>query len=180
MAVTAVMCAPDSHDLDVQRVLGQATSYAFDLEGALILDGAGGSLHLQATLPGVVWVWQQFQSSDGTTVRPEEPSQYTVQFFPDGTVAIQADEQHAAGTYTVDDSAIDLMITGNATAGATPGPCPPGPSSACPDRFLRQLDQVVSVVFRDGKLYLALPADAGILAFAPTPVPAPGATPAAG
>jgi heat shock protein HslJ len=180
MAVTTAMCAPDSYGLEVQRILGQATSYAFDPDGMLLLDGAGGSLRLQATLPGVVWAWQHFQSGDGTVVRPDDPSQYTVLFFPDGTVAIQADEQHVTGTYTVDGSAIDLTITGTATVVATPGPCPQGPSSACPDRFLRQLDQVVSHVFRNGQLYLALPADAGILAFAPTPVPAPRGTPAAG
>ena len=39
------------------------------------------------------------------------------------------------------------------------------------DRFLRDLDQVTSHVFRDGKLYLALPMDAGIHAFAPPPSP---------
>ena len=180
MAVTAMMCAPGSYDLAVQRVLGQASSYAFDPDGTLRLDGAGGSLHLQATLPGVIWQWQHFQSGDGTTVRPDDASQYTVQFFPDGTVAIHAEGQPATGTYTVDDSAIDLTITGDATAVTTPGACPPGASSACPARFLRQLDQVVSFVFRNGMLHLALPADAGILAFAPTPVPTPGATPAAG
>jgi hypothetical protein len=39
---------------------------------------------------------------------------------------------------------------------------------------------VLTHVFRDGKLYLALPMDAGILAFAPTSVAPPAATPAPG
>jgi hypothetical protein len=84
--------------------------------------GAGGNLRLQPTLPGVVWAWQHYQSSGGTIVRQEEPIQYTVQFFPDGTVAIDADGQHATGTCTVAGSAIDLPIPGTATAGATADP----------------------------------------------------------
>ena len=60
-----------------------------------------------------------------------------------------------------------------------------GDSAMCPsgslmERFLRDLDQVTSHVFRDGKLYLALPMDAGILAFAPTSLAPPAATPAPG
>ena len=59
--------------------------------------GAGGYLRLQPTLPGVDWAWQHFQSSDGSIVRTEEPSQYTVPFFPDGTVAIDADVSKLKG-----------------------------------------------------------------------------------
>ena len=63
-----------------------------------------GSLHLRPTLTGVRWAWQTFQGGDGTIVRPDDPSQYTVEFLPDGTLAIQADCHHATGTYTVDHS----------------------------------------------------------------------------
>jgi heat shock protein HslJ len=120
----------------------------------------------------VRWAWQTFQGSDGTIVRPDDPSQYTVEFLPDGTLAIQADCHHAVGTYTAGNSAVDLRIGESTTA-----ICPPG---ALMDRFLRDLDQVTSHVFRDGKLYLALPMDTGIHAFAPTSVAPPAATPAAG
>jgi heat shock protein HslJ len=123
-------------------------------------------------LSGVQWAWQTFQGSDDTIVRPDDPSQYTIEFLPNGTLAIQAACHHAVGTYTVDNSTVDLRI-GESTRAICP-------SGALMDRFLRDLDQVTSHVFRDGKLYLALPMDAGIHAFAPTSIAPPAATPAAG
>jgi len=172
LAVTATTCPPDSEVSRFQTILESATSYAFDPDGLLLLHGDNGSLHLRPALNGVRWVWQTFQGSDGTIVRPDDSSQYTVEFLPDGTLAIQAACDHAVGTYTVSNSTVDLRI-----AERTPAICPRG---AFMERFLRDLDQVTSHVFRDGKLYLALPMDAGIHAFAPTSVAPPAATPAAG
>ncbi len=172
LVVTTAICPPDAEDPRVQTILESATSYTFDPDGLLLLYGDNGSLHLRPTLTGVRWTWQTFQGSDDTIVRPDDPSQYTVEFLPDGTLAIQADCPHAVGTYTVDTSTVDLRIGESAAA-----ICPAG---ALMDRFLRDLDQVTSHVFRDGRLYLALPMDAGIHAFAPTPVAPPAATPAAG
>jgi heat shock protein HslJ len=172
LVVTAATCPPDSEDTRLQTILERATSYAFDPDGLLLLHGDNGSLHLRPALTGVRWAWQTFQGSDGTIVRPHDPSQYTVEFLPDGTLAIQADCTQAKGTYTVDHATMDLRI-----GERTPGICPPG---ALMDRFLRDLDQVTSHVFRNGQLYLALPMDAGILAFAPTSVAPPAATPASG
>ena len=172
LAVTTEMCPPDSEDTRIQTILERATSYTFAPDGSLLLHGDKGSLHLRPALTGVRWAWQTFQGSDDTIVRPDDPSQYTVEFLPNGTLAIQADCHHAVGTYTVDNSTVDLRIGERTTA-----ICPPG---ALMDRFLRDLDQVTSHVFRDGKLYLALPMDAGIHAFAPTSVAPPAATPAAG
>ena len=85
-------------------------------------------------------------------VRPDDPGQYTVEFLPDGTLAIQADGHPATGTFIVDHSTIDLRIDGETGAASPPG----SPT----DPFLSDLDQVASHVFRDGNLYLALPMDA--------------------
>ena len=172
LAVTTEMCPPDSEDTRIQTILESATSYTFAPDGLLLLHGDTGSLHLRPALTGVRWAWQTFQGSDDTIVRPDDPSQYTVEFLPNGTLAIQAACHHAVGTYTVDNSTVDLRI-----GGSTRAICPSG---ALMDRFLRDLDQVTSHVFRDGKLYLALPMDAGIHAFAPTSIAPPAATPAAG
>jgi heat shock protein HslJ len=172
LAVTTAMCPPDSEDTRIQTILERATSYAFDPDGLLLLHGDNGSLHLRPALTGVRWAWQTFQGGDGTIVRPDDSSQYTVEFLPDGTLAIEAACDHAVGTYTVSNSTVDLRI-----GERTPAICPPG---VLMDRFLRDLDQVTSHVFRDGKLYLALPMDAGIHAFAPTSVAPPAATPATG
>ena len=172
LRATRMRCPSASAAMRFQTILQGATSYAFDPDGLLLLHGDTGSLRLRPELTGVLWAWQTFQGGDGTMVRPDDPSQYTVAFLPDGTLAIQADGHPATGTYAVDHSTIDLRIDGE--TGAT---SPPGSPT---DRFLSDLDQVASHVFRDGNLYLALPADAGILALAPVPVVPPRATPAAG
>lgn len=172
LRTTRMRCPADAAATTFQTVLQRATSYAFDPDGRLLLHGDKGSLRLRPALAGVQWAWQTFQGGDGTMVRPEDPRQYTVTFVPDGTLAIQAGGHDATGTYTVDHSTLDLRIDGVST--------PVSPPGAQTDRFLRDLDQVASHVFRDGKLYLALPMDAGILAFAPTSVVPAAATPTAG
>ena len=172
LRATRMRCPSASAAMRFQTILQGATSYAFDPDGLLLLHGDTGSLRLRPVLTGVLWAWQTFQGGDGTMVRPDDPSQYTVAFLPDGTLAIQADGHPATGTYTVDHSTIDLRIDGETGAASPPG----SPT----DRFLSDLDQVASHVFRDGNLYLALPMDAGILAFAPTSVVPPAATPAVG
>ena len=160
LAVTTAMCPPDSHGATFQRLLEQATSYRFDPEvGALLLRGEDGVLHLQPTLPGVVWQWQGNVSSTGeVTMRPDDPSQYTVEFLPDGTLAIQADCNHATGNVILTGSQLDLQI-----GGVTEMACPPG-SLMTP--FLADLDQVVSYTIQQ-TLTLALSGGNGVMQFAP-------------
>jgi hypothetical protein len=55
--------------------------------------------------------------------------------------------------------------------------CPPDSLDA---EFARYLDEANTFVFRAGKLYLALPADAGIAEFAPVLAEDGGATPTTG
>ena len=174
LAVTTAMCPPDSADTDVPALLERATSYRFDPEvGALCCGGRKACVQLQPALTGVVWQWQDNSAAPAMSPCARMTRrQYTVEFLPDGTLAIQADCNHATGTYTVTARSSTCRSTG-----VTTPVCPPG---ALTDRFLRDLDQVTSHVFRDGKLYLALPMDAGILAFAPTSLAPAAATPAAG
>jgi heat shock protein HslJ len=173
MMSTLALCDVDSNGHNYQVILQSATKYAFDPDGFLLLSGGEGNLKLRATLPGVSWEWTEFAGGDGEIVRPEAPGQYTVEFLPAGKLAIQADCNRAMGSYTVDvdGSVIDLQV-----GGVTRAMCPPG---SLMDRFLRDLDDSSSFVFREGRLYLALPMDGGILEFVPTYVEPP-ATPAAG
>ena len=83
-------------------------------------------------------------------MRPDDPSQYTVEFLPDGTLAIQADCNHATGAYTVAGAQIDLQI-----GGVTRMACPPG---SLMDPFLADLDQVVSYTIQQT---LSLAVDGG-------------------
>jgi heat shock protein HslJ len=171
LTVTAATCPPDSEDTRVQTILESATSYAFDPDGVLLLHGDDGSLHLRPTLTGVRWAWQTFQGSDGTIVRPDDPSQYTVEFLPDGTLAIQADCNHATGNVILTGSQLDLQIRG-----VTRMACPPG-SLMTP--FLADLDQVVSYTIQQ-TLTLALWGGNGVMQFAPVVAEVATATPGTG
>lgn len=172
MRSTLMLCEPDSQGANFQVILQSATSYAFDPDGFLLLHGDKGTLRLQPELSGVRWEWQEFQGSDDTIVRPDDPGHYTVEFLPERKLAIQADCNRAVGVYSADSPKLDLRV-----GGVTRVMCPSG---SLMDRFLRDLDQVSSYVFRDGKLYLALPVDAGILEFTASYVAPPAGTPAAG
>ncbi|MCA9880500.1 MAG: META domain-containing protein [Thermomicrobiales bacterium] len=166
---TLALCPPDSHDQVFMAALHGATSFAFDDDGLLILSGAAGELTMQATLEGVVWQWEQFQGGDDSVVTPEDPSRYTLEFLPDARLAIGADCNRAMGTWS-DDDGLQLTI-----GGMTRAMCPEGSHA---NDFVEDLGFVRSHVFRDGKLHLALLADAGIMTFAATVASEPPATPA--
>jgi heat shock protein HslJ len=126
-------------------------------------------IQLQPILPGVVWQWQGNVSSTGeVTRRPDDPSQYTVEFLPDGTLAIQADCNRATGAYAIAGAQIDLQI-GEVTKMA----CRPG-SLTTP--FLADLDQVVSRTIQQ-TLILALSGGNGVMQFAPVVAAAATASP---
>jgi len=171
MISTLALCDADSNAHNFQFVLQGATKYAFDPDGYLLLSGDQGDLKLRSALSGVSWEWREFAGGDGEILRPTTPGQYTVEFLSDGKLVIQADCNRAAGTYTADDPIIDLQIGAVSRA-----MCPPG---SLTDRFLRDLGDASSFVFREGRLYLALPIDSGILEFDPVYVD-PNATPVAG
>jgi heat shock protein HslJ len=146
------MCCPTQRMLDV---------YAYQ-DGQLTLES---SVELaQPSLTGVVWQWQEFQSSDETVTKPENPEAYTLQFLEDGKLTIQADCNQVMGAYTVDGSSLTIEAQA-----MTKMACPPGSLS---DKYIEYLNNVVSFVFQDGDLYLALKMDAGIMKFAAPGSPA--------
>ena len=87
-------------------------------------------------------------------------------------LAILAGCVRILGMYTVDGPIIGLSFDGPIPAGCQP--------EQLTRRYLRDLGDVSSHVFRDGHLYLALPADAGIMAFEARYAEPTGATPHAG
>jgi heat shock protein HslJ len=169
---TLMGCPPDSQADPFLILLESATTFAFDDEGLLILTGPEGDLSLRPSLTAVVWEWREFRGGDDSVVTPDDPSRYTVEFLEDGKLAVGADCNRATGVYTVDGPSLEL----NAAA-MTRAMCPPESLS---DRFVRDLGDVRSHVFRDGNLYLALMADAGILEFVAHVPELDSATPVAG
>jgi len=169
---TLMGCPPDSQADPFLILLESATTFAFDDEGLLILTGPEGTLSLRPSLTAVVWEWHEFLGGDDSVVAPADPARYTVEFLEDGKLAVGADCNRATGTYTVDGPSLELTL-----GAMTRAMCPPDSLS---ERFVRDLGDVRSHVFREGNLFLALKMDAGIMEFA-AQVPAMAeATPGAG
>ncbi len=137
---------------------------------ALLLSGGSGFAQESTphATPGTspdlttfVWELVEMQTGPDASATPDDPTQYTVRFFDDGTLAVMADCNAARGDYTADGGSIDI------TMGAmTLVLCPEGSLS---DQFVADLDQAARFVFNDaGDLVIWLPADAGFLRFQPS------------
>jgi heat shock protein HslJ len=112
------------------------------------------------------WQWVSFTDPKGQ-VKIEKPENYLLTFNKDGTLAIKADCNNAAGTYTIGtraSSSIDIKI-GPTTMAA----CPAGSRG---DQFVRLLGGAAIYFFKDGELYIDLFADGGTMALAPAATPA--------
>jgi heat shock protein HslJ len=166
---TTVRVAGQSRQVMVQvferRILtyNPANTEAFRVEmgniGQHYYQWRHGTAQPGPALAGTSWTWQRTQMSDGAVIQPTDPSKYTLAFNADGTVAILADCNRVAGTYTAT-SAGQLTITlGPSTLAA----CPPG---SLDQRYLQQLGDVATYVTRDGKLYLNIKFDSGTMEFA--------------
>lgn len=172
---TLALCPPESHDQAFVAALNGVSMFSFDDDGLLRLAGSAGDLALRASLEGVVWQWEQFAGGDDSLTVPDDPSRYTITFLSSGKLAVQADCNRARGIWSARKSQLELAI-----GGMTRAMCPPGSLS---NDFVEDLGYVRSHVFRDGKLYLSLMADAGIMTFSATydagasGTPVPEATP---
>jgi para-nitrobenzyl esterase len=116
-----------------------------------------GSLPASSSLVGPAWEWEEFLGGDDSIVTPDDPSQYTIEFAEDGSVAIQADCNRAFGTYEADGESLVIEV-----GGVTQAACPPESLS---DRFLQDLGFVRTHVLEGGELFLNLMADAGDMRF---------------
>jgi heat shock protein HslJ len=155
---TLALCPSDTHGEPFLELLDGATTFEINPDGFMILSGKAGQLRFRPSLTGVVWEWQDLRGGDDSFVAPSRPADYTLTFMPDGKLAIQTGCVRALGTYATDGSALEIAVNSSSQAECGPG--------ALAERFLRDLGEVSSHVFRDGNLYLALRTDAGILAFA--------------
>jgi heat shock protein HslJ len=113
------------------------------------------------------WRFVEFvsMSDEVEPVRPEAGRLYILVFESDGSFSAQLDCNRAAGSWSTEsgvDAAGGRLAIG--PVALTRALCPP-PNT---DQFLAtQLDYVRSFTLRDGRLYLSLMADAGIMEFAP-------------
>jgi len=140
----------------------------FALGGVLAAAAQAPSASLEhQPLAGTSWRMVEFQSMDDAigTVRPEDPSLYTMTLGVDGTASFRLNCNRAHGTWSSEP-------TGDGASGSfelgplamTRAICPP---PSLDESFARDAAYVRSYLLKDGRLYLSLMADGGIYAWEP-------------
>ncbi len=110
-------------------------------------------------LTGTTWQWIETAYSNDSLVTSSDPSRYTLTFQADGTLTAQVDCNRGSGTYTVDGASLTVGPLATTRMG-----CPEDSQDAT---FAQDLAAVGSYVIEDGRLFLALVMDGGIMEFAP-------------
>ncbi len=128
---------------------------------------AAASASTVESLADTDWRLVEFQSMDDAigTVRPNDPSAFTMRLNRDGTVSMQLDCNRATGTWSAEASKDGQ--SGRFAFGplaATRALCPP---PNLDERIAADAEYVRSYLLKDGRLYLSLMADAGIYAWEP-------------
>jgi heat shock protein HslJ len=108
------------------------------------------------------WRLVEFQSMDDAvgTLRPDDPSHYTMRLNGDGTVALRLNCNRAHGTWSAEASA-DLT-SGRFEFGPFAGTRAQCPPPSLDKQISSQAQYIRSYLLKDGRLYLSLMADGGI------------------
>lgn len=142
--------------------------------GLAAIAAAGCSMSMQEpqvqepapSLTGTTWRLVHFQSSDDTigTIVPPNVERYTLQFMPDGALAMRLDCNRGTARWEASSASSrggSLKISPGAMTRAMCGP------GAIDTRLASDLALVRSYTWADGRLSLALQADAGIYLWEP-------------
>jgi heat shock protein HslJ len=110
----------------------------------------------ESPIPPVTWQLVEASLADGTVHTPDDPSRYTIQFLPDGTVAMQADCNSGGGTFEIDGSMLSMPALRTTLIAC--------PEDSLGDQFGLWLSEVTSFELTDDALILSL-TDGGTLRF---------------
>jgi len=113
-----------------------------------------------AGLGGTEWRLVRFQGGDERILTPDDRAKYTIAFNADGSVTARIDCNRGRGTWS--SSGPSQLQLG--PLALTRAMCPPG---SLHERIVRDWSFVRSYVIRDGHLFLALFAGAGIYELEP-------------
>jgi len=174
MAGTLMACLNPSGTEDAfRKMLKNASRLTVAGDRLELLDAAGTRLAAftagpkpSASLPvtgfaGTSWQLVKFQSSDDTTLTPDDRAKYTIEFAAGGQLIARIDCNRGHGTWkTTGPSHIKF-----GPLALTRAQCPPG---SLHDHIVKQWGNIRSYVIRDGHLFLALLADGGIYEFEPS------------
>ena len=112
----------------------------------------------QESLAASSWRLVKFQGGDGSVLRPDDRSKYTLAFGADGSLGARIDCNRGRGTWK--SSGKGQLEFG--PMAITRAMCPPG---SLHDQLVRQLPYVRSYVIKGGHLFLSLMADGGVYEF---------------
>lgn len=118
------------------------------------------TLRADDALAGTAWRLVQIMSMDDRVYVPDDGSRYTLEFYADGSMHVQADCSYGKGSWA-SKSAGHILFGQIATTRAL---CPPG---SLDDRYMAQFPWVRSYIIKDGRLFLATMADGSIIEFEP-------------
>jgi heat shock protein HslJ len=118
------------------------------LDFPIAFDGPG--------LTDALWAWNELIEPDGQSLILN-PDNYTLRFFPDGTMNIVADCNTGSGTYTLDGNAMTIQVGTLTTAFCG--------EDSLDTQFLAYLDQVTAYDLAGNYLALILAEEAGQLGF---------------
>ncbi len=149
--------------IESRVAFGVSTAAALLLAGAVLAAAADSD----SPLGGTEWRLVEFQSMDDatSTVRPENPSLYTLRLNADGTVNMRLNCNRATGSWSAEPSADPS--NGSFQFGPlamTRALCPP---PSMDEQIAAQSEYIRGYLLRDGRLHLSLMADGGIYAWEP-------------
>ncbi len=174
MAGTLMACIDSSAEVEraFRNALKSASRMTIAGDRLDLFDATGNRVgsftaSAQASVPtntpafaGRSWQLVKFQSSDGTTLTPDDRAKYTIEFVAGGQLTARVDCNRGRGTWK--SSGPNQMEFG--PLALTRAKCPVG---SLHDQIVKQWNYIRSYVMKDGHLFLSLMADGGIYEFEP-------------
>jgi metallo-beta-lactamase class B len=139
-------------------IAGQRANF----EAAVAKEGPLAAPTALPSLGTTRWQLVRFRGGDDTTVVPDDPARYTIEFNTDGTLVARIDCNRGRGTWTSPGPGrLEL-----GPLALTRAMCGPG---SLHDRIVKDWGFVRSYLLKDGHLFLSLMADAGTYELEPAP-----------
>jgi heat shock protein HslJ len=173
MAATQIACLNTSGiEVPFRNALKNASRLSVAGDRLELFDAAGTRLAMfvaarpplasvpSSGLAGTSWQLVKFQSSDDTTLTPDDRANYTIEFAADGQLFARLDCNRGVGTWK---STASGQIEFSPLA-LTRAQCPAG---SLHDQIAQQWCNIRWFVVKDGHLFLGLMADGGIYEFEP-------------
>jgi heat shock protein HslJ len=118
----------------------------------------GAAAAAPPVITGVEWQWAQLVESDPTApLIVPYPENYTILFYEDGSLAVQADCNHGGGAYALSGDQISIQIGAMTLAACAPG--------SLSDQYLALLARVHSYALESGRLTLVAGGGASRMTF---------------